>query len=121
MNSNEQLMERVVEIFNTGDLSDVDAIFSPKYIDHQKPPDLNLSGPEEFKQIVTIARTSMPSLNVIIKEMSVEDDKVTARLQWSSTDTLGKKISRETVDILRIENSRIFEHWGTEVSNTETM
>jgi hypothetical protein len=112
-------MKKIVEIFNTGDLSDVDLIFSLDYIDHQKPPEMEIDGPDEFKQIVMRARGSLRTLKVTIEDLIAEDDKVVARLGWHITDIAGKKINRETIDILRFANGQVAEHWGAEVWRTE--
>ena len=40
----------------TGDLTDVDLIFSPTYIDHQRPSIIATQGSEEFRQVVLLAR-----------------------------------------------------------------
>jgi hypothetical protein len=49
---NRAILQKIVEILNMGDLSEVDLIFSLDYIDHQKPPEMDIDGPDEFKQIV---------------------------------------------------------------------
>ena len=107
-------MQKIVEIFNTGDLSDVDRVFSPQYIDHQKPEGWDVTGPEEFRQIVTNAHNSLKTLIVTIEDLFAESDKVAARLQWHSVDLTGAEVNRETIDILRIENGKVIEHWGAE-------
>lgn len=103
------MMEKVVHIFNTGDLSEVDALFSPEYLDHQKPPYISVNGPEEFKQIVVGARKSMVNLKVTIEDFVCEDTKIVARLRWHSSN-----VDRETIDILHIKNGQFTEHWGAE-------
>lgn len=115
---NKDIMKKIADAFSTGDLSEVDSIFSPDYIDHQndedRPAEIKVDGPEEFKQIVTGARKSLPNLNVTIEDIFTENDKVVARLQWHSTDSTGKKVDRKTIDILRILNGKVVEHWGAE-------
>ena len=114
LNENKAALKKIVVIFNTGDLAEVNLIFSPDYVDHQRPPGMDVSGPDEFKQIVRGARTSLLKLKVTIEDLIAEDDKVVARLQWHSTDPAGKKIDRETIDILRLANGQVVEHWGAE-------
>ncbi len=104
------LLEKVVAVFNTGDLSNVDEIFAPTYIDHQKPPHITVDGPEEFKLIVKGARRSEP-FNVDILDVIEGQDKIVARLHWWGNDR-GREIDRETIEIMRIENGLIVEHWG---------
>lgn len=112
-------MQKIVEIFNTGDLSEVDLIFSLDYIDHQKPPEMDIDGPDEFKQIVMNVRQSVLELKVTIEDLIAEGDKVVGRLQWNITDQSGKSIKRETIDILRFVNSQVAEHWGAEAWRKE--
>ena len=105
------ILKKIVAIFNTGDTTDVDTIFSPGYTDHQKPKWILHDGPEEFKQIVAGARESLPNLIVTVTGPIVtEDDMVVGRLNW-----LSDNVERETIDILRIDvNGQVAEHWGAE-------
>ena len=112
-------MKKIVDIFNTGDLSDVDLIFSADYIDHQSPAGMKINGPNEFKQIVMDSRGSLRTLEVTIEDLIAEEDKVVARLHWHLTDLDGKEIDRETIDILRFVNNQVVEHWGAEAWRTE--
>ena len=114
------IMKKIVDIFNTGDLLDVDSIFSPNYIDHQKPTGIEINGSNEFKQIVMDTRQSIRSLKVTIEDLIAEHDTVAGRLQWHIVDQGGKEIQRETMDILRFENGQVVEHWGAEAWRFET-
>lgn len=119
VDENKGVAKRIVEIFNTGDLSEVDSIFSSDYVDHQRPCWMNITGQDEFKQIVIMARKSLPNLHVTIEDIIAENDTVVARLQWHSIPQTGKKIDRETIDILRFVNGKAVEHWGAEAWTTE--
>jgi len=114
-----KIFEKIVEIFNTGDITEVDTLFAPNYIDHQadqdRPSDKLLDGPEEFKQVVLGARKAMPNLKVTIDNISYYGDKITAHLNWLSTNSEGKTKHRRMIDTLRIENDLIVEHWGKPV------
>src|SRR5690242_1279709 len=112
--------KKIVEIFNTGDLAEVDSIFSSEYVDHQRPAWLDVTGSEEFKQIVLSARQSLPDLHVAIEDIVAEGDRVVARLHWHSSHPAGKIIDRETIDILRFASGKVVEHWGAEAWMTES-
>lgn len=119
-NQHKATLKKIVDIFNTGDVSEVDLIFSPDYIDHQRPPGMDMDGPDEFRQIVTDARQSLRELKVTIKDLISEGDKVVGRLGWHIVDLAGKEVQRETIDILRFVDGQVVEHWGAEAWRTET-
>ncbi|HKY54775.1 MAG TPA: ester cyclase, partial [Anaerolineales bacterium] len=119
-NPNTATLKKIVEIFSTGDLLEVNFIFSTDYIDHQRPPGMAIDGPDEFKQIVSDARGSLRTLEVTIVDMIGEEDKVMGRLHWRIIDLAGKEINRETIDILRFVDGQVVEHWGAEAWRTET-
>lgn len=91
---NRAILQKIVEILNMGDLSEVDLIFSLDYIDHQKPPEMDIDGPDEFKQIVLHSWQSGLELKVTIEDLIAEGGKVVGRLQWNITDQSGKSIKR---------------------------
>src|SRR5438132_9346981 len=72
------LLQQVVTMFNTGDTVNAWRVFSPDYVDHQKPAFIDTDGPEEFAAIVALARRSLPNLQVSIEDVIVEDDKLAA-------------------------------------------
>ena len=119
LEQNRATMKKIVDIFNSGDFSEVNLIFSPDYIDHQKPPGMEINGPDEFKQIVTDARGSLRKLEVTIEDLITEQDKVVGRLHWHLIDLAGKTIDRETIDILRLVDDQVVEHWGAEAWRIE--
>ena len=119
LEQNRATMKKIVEIFNTGDFADVNLIFSPNYIDHQKPLDMDLNGPDEFKQIVMDTRGSLRELQVTIEDLIAEEDKVVGWLHWHLIDLAGKTIDRETIDILRFADDQVVEHWGAEAWRIE--
>lgn len=109
-----EVMERVVAAFNTGDLSEIDSLFSGTYIDHQRPPWIEHDGPEEFKNIVMDARRSLPNLRVTIEDLITTDTAVAGRLVWHSVTSDGRSVRRETIEILHFKGGLIVEHWGAE-------
>ena len=64
----------IEEAFNQGNLAVVDEILDPNYVYHSAFMDIK--GPESFKQFVTAVRTSLPDINVTIKDMVAEGDMV---------------------------------------------
>jgi predicted ester cyclase len=108
----------IVEIFTTGDLDNVNSVVADNYVDHQGLQDIEIRGQDGFRQVVEAARGSLRDLNVAINDLLIDREKVAARLRWQGTSGAGHEITRETIDILRIEKGRMVEHWGAELWTT---
>ena len=100
----------IAQIFSTGDTSRVQELFGSEYVDHQRPDwTEHTSGPAEFVDIVEGARNNLPGLSVeIVGDVTTYEDVAVGFMSWSSQTG-----HRLTVEILRFEDSRIVEHWGT--------
>jgi predicted ester cyclase len=118
-----ELTKRIVNVFVTGDLSDVSLLVAADYVDHQGLSGVEIFGPAGFARVVTSARASCGDLRVRIEDLLAAADKVSVRLHWRGTllvgspnaDSMGKGFDRETIDIIRFENGQMVEHWGAEL------
>ncbi len=110
--ANKALLGRMVHAFETGNLSDVDALIDPDYVDHQGLDGTDLNGADGFRRVVTAARSAFSNLHVSIEDLIAEGDRVAARLLWHGTSPAGEPIHRETIDIIRVAGGRAAEHWG---------
>ena len=107
------------EVFNKGNLAVADELLAPNLIDHNpfpgQPP-----GVEGLKQAMVALRQAFPDLHVTVDEMLSDGDKVVIRSTMKGTHkgtfmnipATGKQISVEGIDIVRISNGRVVEHWG---------
>ena len=105
------LLESIVRMFATGDTSAAEAVLSGSYLDHQGLGEGDLIGPDEFRRVVTVARSGYDELEVGIEDLLTDGDKVTARLRWIGKRS-GRTVERETIEILRIQDGKAVEHWG---------
>lgn len=104
------MFQRLSVIFSTGNVEEVDTLFSESYVDHQRPDWMKEEGAEEFKAIVKLARDSLPNLQVSIQgEVAADSNIVAGRMLWQCD-----LLERETIEMLRIENGKFIEHWGAE-------
>jgi len=110
--ANKTLLRKLVRAFETGNLSDVDALIDPDYVDHQGLDGSELRGADGFRRVVAAARGAILHLHVRIEDLIAENDRVAARLRWHGTNPAGEPIQRETVDIIRVAGGRAAEHWG---------
>jgi len=108
----------IEEVFNQGNLSIVDELFTPNYVDHTAPPG-RLPGVDGLKQELTIYREAFPDTHVTIEDMIVEGDKVVFRWSGRGTHTgellgippTGKDMKVTGIVIHRMVGGKIAEHW----------
>jgi predicted SnoaL-like aldol condensation-catalyzing enzyme len=104
--ANLRLVERVYEeVLGPIDSGAVDALFTEDYIQHN--PSIP-SGREALKDMLDRARKRVPDAVHIVKRMIADGDMVAAHVHLIfEPGTPGNAV----VDIFRIENGRIAEHW----------
>lgn len=117
---NKELYRRLIEeCFAGGNLDIADEIIAPGAVDHQAPPGV-AQGAEGFKQVISMFRSGFPDLQVTVDQMIAEGDTVAARFTMSGTHQgefmgippTGKRMEITGIDVVRIENGKMVEHWG---------
>jgi predicted ester cyclase len=111
------------EIFNSGNLSVVDEIVAPEFVEHIPQPvpgTHSTTGPEAIRSFAAMFRGAIPDLSVSIDDVIASGDKVVTRVTWQGTqsgplfgaDPTDKHMHFTGIDIVRIESGRFVEHWG---------
>ena len=106
-------------VWNIGDMSVVDQIYSETYVAHIASIPSAISGVEEFKQFVALFRALSPDLHFTIDEQISEGDKVATRWTASMLNTrglvsstpAGKDIVVTGMSMHKVENGRLLESW----------
>lgn len=106
-----EVMRKMVAMFSTGDLSDIQETVHPDYFDHQGLHGEPIRGPAGFESVVAAARASFATLEVTVEDLIAGRDRAAARLQWNGLRPEGQ-VSRQTVEIVRIKDGMAVEHWG---------
>ena len=109
------------EVFNRGELGQVDTLISAEYIDHNPIGPGGELGIEGFKQTVRALRFAFPDLRFTVEEMIVNGDKVVTRTTMQGThknsfmrfDPTDKQVTVTGFDIYRITDGVVAERWGT--------
>jgi predicted SnoaL-like aldol condensation-catalyzing enzyme len=115
----------VVDFYNKG-LNDKDfdaaaKYFGPRYTQHNPG---GADGPQGFKNLVTFLKEKFPNSHSEIKRVIAEGDLVV--LHVHSVRAPGER-GRAIVDIFKVENGKIVEHWDVvqdvpeKSANTNTM
>src|SRR5260370_24707497 len=84
--NNKAIVRRVFEeLWNKGNLSLADQLFTPNYTHHDSSSPDFAHGPERERQRATLYRTAFPDLRLTIENLIAEDHTVMARSPWHGT------------------------------------
>lgn len=108
------------EVANHGNLEVVDTLVDPGYVEHEVPAPGDPVGREGIKHFFAVLRQAFPDLELTVEDQMVEGDRVVARVRCRGTHrgdflgvpATGKRVSYEAIDIVRIVDGRVIEHWG---------
>ena len=112
-------MHRYLGVFEQGNIDLLDELLAPDYVNHTPAtPDLP-TGPEGVKGVVSMFRSAMPDLKVVIEDMIAEGDKVATRYTLEGTHEgelfgvppTGKRLSIKSISVERVSEGKIREHW----------
>jgi steroid delta-isomerase-like uncharacterized protein len=115
-----QFRRFVEEVFNKGNVSTIDELLAPNFVEREVLPPGTPGGREGVKQLTMMFRTAFPDFNVSIDDMIAEGDKIVARTTWNGTQKgefmgippSGKRVSFDVIDIIRTSGGKFVEHWG---------
>ncbi len=117
---NKALVRRFLdEGFEKGDMAVVDELIAEDAVDHEAPPGLP-PGREGIKMFLNMFRSAFSDLRFEIEDEIGEGDLVAQRITIHATHTgdfmgipaTGKRIAVSGIDITRVENGKLVEHWG---------
>ena len=113
-------------VFQIGDVGAAEQFLSADYKDHAPWPG-HPATRQGFQAGTAEMRAAFPDLSIKPVKIIEEDDKVAAVVRVSGTHhgefigykATGRAFEIDAIDILRIENGKLCEHWG--VIDTEQM
>lgn len=120
VNQNREVITRYFEeVWNNGNLEILDQIISSDYINHNPGFENPVPGAEGLKPIVSAIRKGFPDLKYIVKRMVVDKDYVAVHVIMTGTHAgnffgipaTGKTIKVSQMQIERIVDGKIAEHW----------
>ncbi len=103
--------------WNQGDLDTVDELFAPDFVEHQ----VGIGpGRDGVKGSIRSLRTAFPDLHLTFEDVVADGDLVWARISATGTHegpfmgapATGRPIRVDVIDIVRLNEGRIVEHWG---------
>src|SRR5436305_8364063 len=114
---NKALVQRFYEeVINQKNLSALDQFVAPNAVNHTVPSGL----PQAPGQFLSMHLNAFPDAKVTVQDLLADGDKVVARVSFRATQQgacrsispTGKPITVMGINIFRIENGKIVEHWG---------
>jgi steroid delta-isomerase-like uncharacterized protein len=118
--SNREIIRRYFEeVWNEGDISVLDEIIDPGFINHTPSTPEPIVGPDDLKPVVIILRAAFPDLKFTIEDEIYDGDKAVVRCTMQGTHlghlfgipATGKSIKVNHIQIDRIVDDKITEHW----------
>jgi len=118
---NKAIARRIYEIISTGDFDRAEEIVDREAPDNElRPGDPPAKLIDTFKETFADAREGFPDLTISIEDVMAEGDRVTARVTMRGTHRgefqgiapTGKGVEVRAIDIFRIREGKIVEHWG---------
>jgi predicted ester cyclase len=116
-----EVMRRMFdEGFATGSGDVVDELCSPDLIDHQfGMPEHGEEAREQVRANMRAVHTAFPDIRFTIEDSAVDGDRIWVRVHARATATgpyfgppSGRPVDFTVIDIARIQDGRIVEHWG---------
>jgi steroid delta-isomerase-like uncharacterized protein len=118
---NKAIAGRVYEIISGGDFDRAEEIVDASAPDNELlPDDPPAKLIDTFKETFSEAREAFPDLHVTVEDLVAEGDRVAARVTMRGTHQgvfqglapTGKRVEVRAMDMFRISDGKIVEHWG---------
>ncbi len=107
------------EVQGGGNFEVFEELFADDFLDHTPQPNRT---PDKAgaRELYRTLRAAFPDFHAIIHLQLVDSDRVTTYKTYHGTHEgtflgvapTGRKIQFETVDVMRVRNGKIAEHWG---------
>jgi steroid delta-isomerase-like uncharacterized protein len=107
------------EVQGGGDFAVFEELFADDFVDHTPQPGRT---PDKAgaRELYKVLRAAFPDFHAEIHWQLADDDRVTTYKTYHGTHLgaffgvapTGRKIQFETVDVMRVRDGQIVEHWG---------
>ena len=121
---NKELLCRLTECWNQGNLTLIEELIAPDFILHD-PHRPDVRSRENYQHWVTESRSLFPDLHITVEDLVAEAGKVAVRWTFRGTNTgdfetptpspaTGKQVTVSGIDIYHFAGGKIVEEWFQE-------
>src|ERR1035437_8816752 len=111
------LVDKYVEVWNSGNLGELDAIISSNYVYHSnQSPDAN--GLEGLKKVISGFRSSYPDVKIVLDDVIYSENEASSKWSLSGTNTgpgeippTVKPVKQWGVSIVHFADGKITGEW----------
>ena len=108
------------EVQGKGNYEVFEELFAKDFVDHTPQPGGFSADRDGARNLYRVLRTAFPDFHAEIHWQISDGDRVTTFKTYHGTHLgefwgiapTGKKIQFETVDVMRVRNGKISDHWG---------
>jgi steroid delta-isomerase-like uncharacterized protein len=116
---NKAVVRRLLDVWEQGNIDLIDELLAPDYVNHSPATPEQPTGPEGLKGVVSMFRSAIPDLKMVVEDMIAEGDKVVLRYTLEGTHEgelfgippTGKQLSVKGIAVERVSDGKIREHW----------
>lgn len=106
------------EVFKQANIDALDELLADDFVEHNPPPGMG-SDRDGFKDFIRDVHQAFDDQVYTVKDQIVEGDRVVERwdltathvAEWMGIAPTGKRITLTGIDISRLKDGRIVEHW----------
>lgn len=110
----------IEEVANRGNFAAADELLADDVVEYENLPEGLPPNGDGIRQLFRMLRIAFPDLNITIEDLLSDGNKVIARVTLRGTHRgellglapTGRKVAYEAIDISRIVDGRLVEHWG---------
>jgi len=122
---NKATAQKFLDRMNKGDLSVIDEVIDPAYVDHEAVPGVPPTR-EGLKQLFTMYLKAFPDMKIHIEHLVAEGDIVlihhvttgTNKGEFMGIPATGKSVKFGEMHLIRFAHGKAVEHWGVEDTMT---
>jgi steroid delta-isomerase-like uncharacterized protein len=116
---NKAIVERFWKVWEEGNIDLVEELLAADHVNHNPATPDQPAGAEGVREVVTMFRSAMPDLKVVIEDMIAEGDKVLVRYTLEGTHEgelfgippTGRRLSIKSMAVERVSEGKLREHW----------